>query len=382
MAKRVPPAEPPPKTKTQPESLRVPYFDGPDVVTGLRVVGTGIEFTLPREQRSFSLGSFPDNDVALPPGYLSRKHCVLERHSGVLRVIDKGSTNGTIFDIRREETFDLRPGNTFVAGPFEFLAVNDEMRRASPVLAGILGPEGDPSAPSSFEPSNKSETSPSAMMMLATSGRPVLIIAEPGCDQARLARVLHEMSLVRARPPVILGPLPSDRARQREILDAASRSSLLVTIDDDSEVIDAAFASSAFSSSFRIRVIATTPSLERARSVLSAEHVDKMGIVKLPALAFRTTLPALLDHALAERGAMVRFSQLTAGNQSALQGFGWPRNLDDLRFFAERIDLLSRTSLRSAAKTLGYKAHSTLSEWLAKVGLTLPLVADDAAGER
>ena len=377
MTKREPPGEPP-KTKTLPESMRVPYFEGHDPVTGLLVIGTGIMFVLPREQRSFTLGSSPDADIALPAGYLSQKHAVLERHGSVLRVVDQGSKNGTIFDIRREATFDLRPGNTFVVGVFEFLAVNDEMRTAYATLAGILGPEGD----ASFEPSVKSETSPSAMMMLATSGRHVLIIAEAGCDQELLARTLHAMSLVRARPPVTLGPLPEDRAQQRAIVDAASRSTLFVTIDADTEVMDAAFASSVFSSSFRIRVIATAPSLDRARAVLSDEHVGAMRIVKLPSLAFRTTLPALLDHALAELGATLRFMQLTPANQAALRGFGWPRNLDDLRYFAVRMDLLSRTSLRSAAKALGYKAHSTLSEWLGQVGLSLPLSSEPNADHR
>lgn len=365
----------PPKTKTLPESMRMPYFEGLDAVTGLRVVGTGIVFALPREQRSFTLGSALDSDVAVPAGYLSRKHCVLERHRSAMRVIDQDSKNGTIFDGRREDSFDLRPGQTFIIGVFEFLALNDEMQRAYPILAGILGPEGD----GSFEASAKTETSPSAMMVLATTQRHVLILAEPGCDQEPLARTLHGMSIARARPPVTLGPLPGDRARQREIIDAASRSTLFVTIGADTEVMDAAFVSSVFSSSFRIRVIATAPSLDRARAVLSDEHVGAMRIVKLPALAFRTNLPALLDHALAERGTLLRHSQLTQSNQAALRGYGWPRNLEDLRYFAERLDLLSKTSLRNAAKALGYKAHSTLSEWVAQVGLSLPIVG--AKGE-
>jgi hypothetical protein len=55
------------KTKTLPESMRVPYLDGPDLVTGLRVFGTGIEFSLAIEQKTFTLGSSSDCDIACRP---------------------------------------------------------------------------------------------------------------------------------------------------------------------------------------------------------------------------------------------------------------------------------------------------------------------------
>jgi hypothetical protein len=303
---------------------------------------------------------------------------VLERHEAVMRVVDQGSHNGTIYEGRREATFELRPGSTFVAGPFTFLAVNEEMRRSSPVLAGILGPEED----QSFERSATTDATPSSMMVLATSGRHVLIASEPGCDQARLARTLHDISLVRARPPIALTKLPADRGRQREILDAASRSTLLLTIEPTSEIMDAAFVESIFSSSYRIRVIATASTVDKARAVLSEESVNKMRIVRLPALAFRPTLPALLDHALAERGASIRFSQLAEGNRTALREYGWPRNFDDLRLAAERLDALARApSMRQAAETLGL-AHSTLHHWSTQLGLTLPLAGKPAKPRR
>jgi hypothetical protein len=370
MSKRSVPSQPP-KTKTLPESMRVPYFEGPDLVTALRVFGSGVEFPLPREQKTFTLGSSSDRDIALPAGYLSQLHCVLERRPSVLRVVDQNSHNGTIFEGRREASFELRPGSTFVAGPFTFLAVNDEMRRAYPTLAGILGPEDD----QSLQPPVTADAIPSAMMVLATSGQHVLIVAEPGCEQAKLARVMHDMSRVRARPPVSLTTLPADRGAQRELLDAASRSTLLLEIDSSSEVMDAAFVSSIFGSSFRIRVIATAPTVEKARAVLTADHVHKMRIVELPALAFRTSLPALLDHVLAERGASVRFSQLTEENQAALRGYGWPGNFDDLRFVAERLDAMAHSpSMRQAAASLGL-ANTSLRDWAETLGLSHPVVA-------
>ena len=366
------------KTKTLPEEMRVPYLDGPDVVTGLRVFGTGIEFALSREQKLFTLGSSSDCDIALPAGYLSQRHCTLERRNDVLRVTDQDSYNGTIFDGRREASFELRPGSTFIAGPFTFLAVNDEMRRAYPTLAGLLGPEDD----QSLQPTTTTDATPSAMMVLATGGRHVLIVSEPGCDQARLARTMHDISLVRARQPIVLTKVPADRAKQREILDAASRSTLLLSIEQTSEVMDAAFVSSIFSTSFRIRVIATSPSVDKARAVLSEEHVQKMRVVQLPSLAFRTTVPALLDHVLAERDAAIRFSQLSPSNQTALRGYGWPRNFDDLRVAAERLDALTREpSMRKAAESLGL-AHSTLHHWTTQLGLSLPILADAAKPRR
>src|SRR5262245_11981516 len=128
-----------PKTKTLPESMRGATCDGPDVVTALKVYGMDVLFELRRDKKTFTLGSDPGHDIVIPDGYLSGLHCMLERRGLALRVRDQESYNGTFIDGRRESVFDLRPGATFSAGAIRFLALNDEMVAAYPVLADLLG---------------------------------------------------------------------------------------------------------------------------------------------------------------------------------------------------------------------------------------------------
>ncbi len=378
MTKR-PPSTVPPKTRTLPESMRGAYLEGPDVVTALRLFGSRIEFALARDIKLFTLGSSPDREVALPEGYLSKLHCVLERRGPVMRVVDQNSHNGTFFVGRREQAFEIRPGDVFTAGPFTFLALNDEMRAAYPNLVGILGPESDQymALPES------ADASPSAMVVLATGGRNILLTGESGCGQQDLARTIHTISLLRGRDLVMLDRVPADRAGQRDILDRAARSTLILQLDKDSPVMDPAFASSVFSTSFRIRVIALAPTVDKANAVLTEDNVRPMRILNLPSLAFRTnSIPALLDHILAEQTSPFRFSDLTTANQDALRAFGWPNNLDELRLAAQRLHAVAtERSLRKAAEVLGL-AHSTLHHWAAQIGVTAPFLDSSRSGQR
>lgn len=376
MTKRTSAPPPPssPKTKTLPESLRGAFHHGPDEITALRLFGTAHEFPLPREQKTFTLGAEPHRDVALPEGYLSRLHCTLDRRHGVLRVTDNDSSNGTFFGGRQERAFELRPGGTFTCGPFTFLALNDEMRAAYPTLASLLGPESDRWVPL---PELESPT-PSGMIVLATGGRHLLFVAEPGCGQEQLARTTHAISLLRSREPVILDRVPGDRAGQRAILDRASRSTLILALDGETPVMDAAFVSSVFSTSFRIRVIAHAPTVDKANQVLTAGHVQSMQVLRLPSLAFRRdAIPGLMDHAFAASGAGLRFSKLTDANRRALEAYGWPKNFDDLTVAARRLDAIATAgSLRKAASVLGL-GYSTLQEWFSQLGLSQPVVASE-----
>ena len=371
MTKRSGASPPTPKTRTLPESMRGAYLDGPDVITALRVYGTAVEFPLARETRTFTLGSSSDRDIALPEGYLSSLHCVLDRRTSVVKVTDQASHNGTFFEGRREQSFEIRPGGVFTAGPFTFLALNDEMRAAYPTLVGLLGPEDN-----SLMSVPRDDATPSSMIVLATGGRNVLITAEAGCGQAQLARTIHDISLLRGRPPVILHKVPADRERQREILDAASRSTLIITIAPDAPVMDAAFVSSVFSTSFRIRVIAISPTVDKANEVLAIDNVRPMRVVALPSLAFRRgAIPALMDHAFTALTSPFQFSDLTEANQAALREYGWPGNFDDLHLAAQRLQAVARApSLRKAAEELDL-GPSSLHHWFSRLGLSMPLLA-------
>lgn len=357
------------KTRTLPESKREVYYEGPDVVTMLHVLDRGMELPVAAATKRFTLGSAPDCDLIVPDPSLSKLHCLLERRGTALRVTDQGSYNGTYFGGRRETTFDIRPGNMFSAAGTRFLALNEEMHRAYPQLVDIVAGENDGDVrPGSF--------TAHSVITAAVNGGHLLITAEPGCDQGVLAKIIHAISLRRARDLVELGEVPADRVKQRAILDAASRSTIVVSLDAKSPVMDGTFVSSLFDRTYQIRVIVLAPTTSVASSVLGSETLHTMQIVPLRPLAMRpSAIPRLLDRLLAERRSSLRVSEMSSSNQAALQTYDWPENMVELRIGADKLKVIHEAaSGRQAATKLGIH-HSTLQYWLDQIGLTLPLVS-------
>jgi hypothetical protein len=357
-----------PRTRTLPDGERGVWFDGPDEVTVLRVDETGHEFELPRNVKMFSIGSAPDCDLSLPREFISGLHCIVERYKGALRVRDQESHNGTYFGGRKLTTFDARPGDTFNCAQVRFLVLSDQMRACLRTLEEIVGSKEEHGLPYPI--------TPSGVLATATEGGNLVITGEPGCDQERLARTIHTISLRRNRPIVELDRIPDDRDGQRAILDRASRTTLVLKLDDASPVIDPTFASMMFSPSYTIRTIVIAPSLTKAHAALGIDSMQVMGHVWLLPLRHRPkAIRPMLDRALVELGATFEASSLTVANQAALAESAWPENLSGLRVAAERLIALQREgSIRKAAEALGMSA-SSLHYWYTQLGLSVPLVA-------
>ena len=357
-----------PKTRTLPDAQRGPWLEPPDVVTMLQVFGSATEFELPVDVRRFTLGSAPDCDVSVRDPSISKLHCLIERRGHALRITDQASYNGTFFDGRRETTFDIRPGNTFTVSSVRFLALNSEMHAAYPTLADILGAEDE-------EDPLGNGTSPDELILIATSGAHVLITGEHGCDQDQLARIIHSISLRRGRELVELEAVPSDRAQQRKIIDRASRSTLVISMDAKHAVMDGAFSASLFSPSYQIRVVAIAPTTSKATSVLGAANMQTIRVVAVRPLSQRPgAIPRLLDRLLIARSSPLRVSDMTRANQAALQAYSWPENFIDLRIAADRLAMIASTpSIRKAAENL--QLHpSSLHYWLEHLSLSAPIV--------
>lgn len=351
-----------PRTATLPEAARGAWFQGPDLVTALREYNGNVEHALPRERTTFSIGSAPDCDIAVAGAHLSGLHCVVERRGNRLRVHDQHSRNGTFYAGRREPTFDLGAGETFTAASTTFLTMNDEMQQHRPIVIDIVGADATPS--------------PDDLLVAAVRGTNLLITGEPGCDQDRLARALHAVSLRRSLPIVEVSELPVTRAAQRELIDRAARSTLVVAFAPRSPTIDPTFCSMVLSSSFQIRLIAIAPTAAVATEVLGLDASGPMQHVWLRPLASRAgEILHLLDRMLAELDAVLRVSELSSANQAALQAYAWPENLAGLRVAAERLHAFAREkTLRKAADMLEM-SKSTLHHWFDRLGLSLPLLA-------
>lgn len=354
-----------------PEALRGGTLEGPDVVTSLLRYGTAIEHELPLAGRRFTMGSAPDRDIAIQSPFVSARHCRLDRKLLGLQVIDQGSKNGTFFEGKREKGFYLRPGTTFVVGalPHCFLALNDEMRACHPELLEILG--------DSSEHTTRSETpSPSDLLLAAVHGGHLLITSEPGCEQDRLARIVHRISRLRARPIVELDQIPIDRAAQLDLIRRrAARSTLVLDLGAGVRLPEG-FVSAVFSPRYRVRVIALARSIDIAGEALGGPYVRQMQHVWLAPVASRSeAIDRLLDRMFVERKSSLRMVDLTPDNQAALRAYRWPGNFASLREAADRLTTITGLgSIHKAAHALGVPP-STLYHWYSHImGLARPLV--------
>lgn len=349
-----------PRTATLPEAARGPWLQGPDLITALREHDGNAEYELPRDRKTFTIGSGTGCDIAIPGPYLSELHCVVERRGNRLRVHDQHSRNGTFFAGRREPMFDVGAGETFTVASTTLLMMNDEMRHHRPIFREIIGADITPS--------------PDDLLIAAVRGTNMLITGEPGCDQDRLARSLHAVSLRRSLPLVEVAELPATRPAQRELIDRASRSTLVIALVARTPRVDPTFCSMLLSPSFHVRLIVIAPAATVAAEMLGIDALGPMQHVWLRPLASRTgEILDLLDHVFAEHDAALRVSELTRENRAALQSYAWPENMTELRQAADRLEALVRErALRRAADAL-QMSKSTLHHWFERLGLSLPL---------
>jgi hypothetical protein len=300
----------PVKTRPLDDAQRGAWFEGPDVVTALRIYDGDREYALPL-RATFTLGASRSCDVPVPELDLSALHCAFVRTGTRLRVYDHYSTNGTYAGGRRIDALDLYPGDTFTAAPVTVLAMNDEMRAQRPIIADIVGTDVAP-------------TPDRVLIDAVKRSNHLLLTGEAGCDQDRLARAIHAVSLRRSRRLVEIAGLPGDRAAQREILRRAARSSLLIRLDAIKAPLDPAFTAMAFSPDHHIRVIAIAPTASAARRWLALEDMAPLQALELRPLELRSgEIPGLLDRLLAERLAGFRFADLrprTATRCAAIAG--------------------------------------------------------------
>jgi len=364
------------KTKTQPESQREGFFEGPDPVTWLHVRGTMHHFELPRQLKTITLGSSDSCDIIVPSQYVSRHHLTIERRFDGIRIHDH-SKNGTYIDSRRIcEDRDVRAGQTFGAGCVSFLALNDLMKQHYPLLSDLI----DWETGTEFESQQSRFPTPCDAIRLASGVDHITITGDVGCDQARLAEAIHAISPLRNGALVWVDSIPNDRGEQKELLVRASRATMVLTIGDDMPVMDEAFRSSLFSTSYRIRVIVLAWP-ERARAVLGEDR-SNMQRLDLRPIAYREheQIERLLDRQLEARDCALRFAHMTEANRKTLLGYGWRRNFDDLRLVADRFAALVRAgSLRQAAPLLGL-SYSSLQGWFAEtLGVDVPLTGKPEA---
>jgi transcriptional regulator of acetoin/glycerol metabolism len=253
----------------------------------------------------------------------------------------------------------------FTARPMTFVCLNDEMRKHRPTLFEVLG-------------SGATRPPDWVMIQAATDSGPMLLTGEAGCDLDRLARAIHAMSLRRSQMPVEVATVPPERTAQAALAEQASRTSLILSLDQEGAPLDPDFVSKLFDVSAGVRLIALAPSPDIARRALTDANVELMQHVSVRALAYRYgEILKLLDLRFAERAFHLRADDLTPVNQDALKTYDWLGNFDELREIAGAIIAHATLGgLRPAAKSLGI-THQKLDRHFKRVGLKTPLFCQD-----
>jgi FHA domain len=356
-------------TETLPNLPQGAGLQTDDDVTSLRVVGRDVEYSLSPHKVSFTLGADPSCDVVVNDSHVSGVHCLLTRRGGRLRVTDQHSHNGTYFMSRREDRFDIGPGDVFSAAGTPFLAMTKNMREAREVVAEIASTDQN-------EPRRFLDEILSASMR----GPHVVIVGEQGSDQERLALSLHYASRWRAKM-IEIGSIPSDRRMQKKLLDEASNGAICMSLKAPGDPLDEAFLSMLLSTDYRVRLFVLAPMMSTANNALGFLVVARMLQILIPPIRERAgQVPSILDRNLYARGSPLRFADLQPPNQNALLRYTWPANFVELRDVAKRLVALhEHGSVKRAAVALGM-ARSTLQYWFKSMALELPLTAPGTRG--
>ncbi len=91
--------------------------DGPALVVRSGGGRAGETFVLDRDR--VTIGRSPDCDIFLDDVTVSRRHAVLEKRDGELRIEDQGSLNGTFLNRKRIDEAPLSDGDELQIGKYK-----------------------------------------------------------------------------------------------------------------------------------------------------------------------------------------------------------------------------------------------------------------------
>jgi two-component system, NtrC family, response regulator AtoC len=288
------------------------------------------------------------------------------------RKLSRSNPNVSLILLSEDETLDFRMA-ALSAGVFDFMTKSFELSTLEEHLLDAVrrtfdgdrlrGSGAPPAAPASLRDPVADVLVGECLSMLEARERvraaqasqvPVLLSGEAGTEKLAVARLLHELSERRDEPFVVVNTAQASQA-PRGALDALGGSLFFTDVGSLDTLLSAELLellSSISPSTQRPRIIAglnqpvSSSWLDGAlaRAFEAARSIE----VVLPPLRERGRDVVLLAEHFAEQGRLARGDaslRITGAAVDALSRYGWPGNVDELRFAVQHAASLCTDSV-------------------------------------
>jgi hypothetical protein len=359
-------------TNTYPPERRR-YQSGVDLITALGVLGTDIVLPMLSAQFEFTLGRAATCDLRVDRKYLASIHARIERipisSHATLRVTDVSSgKNDIVYNEIAAKEFTLAAGEWFQIGETRYYALNEEMRLAWPRVMEILGVR------------NIAATSDLLVAAVRDSARHVVLLGEPGSEQERLGRLIHQVSHRRHNQFHPLPELPKLNGTHRDDLQDAGGGTVLVPLYRRGKLDDRLVEMLTHpAADLRLIICARTP--DKVDASFPSDRLHAVKQIKIPPLRQRKNdIPELLNQWFIARHSSLRFPALRQELRDGIMAHTWPGNLRELRALSGI--LLQLASCRTVGEATGecQVSRGTLRGWAKQLNTAFefPLVVREA----
>ncbi len=349
------------------------YQSGVDPITALGILGTDIVLPMLAAQFEFTLGRAPTCDLRVDRKYLASIHARIERipvsSHATIRVTNVSSgKNDIVYNEVASKEFAIGAGEWFQIGEARYYALNEEMRLAWPKVMQIFGIR------------HVAAISDLLVAAVRNSARHILLIGEPGCDQERLARVIHQVSHRRHNGFHALPELPKLASTPHQEIQDTCSGTVLVRLYHKGKLHER-ITEMLMNPGADLRLIICARSVDKADASFPSDLLYDAKQIKIPPLRQRKSeIPELLDQWFIARHSPLRFLVLREELRTGIMAHTWPENLRELRDLAAMLCWLA--SCRSVRKATAecQVSRGALRGWTKKLNTTLqfPLVANEA----
>lgn len=363
------------RTESYPRDQRG-YQTAPDPVTALGIFGKGTTLPMLAAQESFTFGCADACDLQVDEKYLASIHARLDRivgSRGGIRVTNVSSGKNDIVHNGEiaESEFEMGAGEWFDIGDTRYYALNDEMRLARPKVMEVLGVRQHKAIDELLIAAVKDST------------RHVLLLGEPGCDQERLGRVIHQVSHRRHNR---FHPLPDrprlDSATRQDIVDA-NNGTIIVPLYQKGK-LEERVASALVHPEAKLRLIICARSPDKIAASFPAEVISNAKHISISPLRERKgEIAEILDQWFIVRRSQLRFSALRPDLRESLLAHNWPDNLRELRETVDHLVELAHYNSGHQATMTSRVTRGVFRNWLKKLNLrklTFPLLPQRDSG--